>query len=130
MCIMTDSMLMPSPRSPIGCGGIGASIHSAGGAILIMVGVGAGTAGTTRGIIADGLGITRTGIIRGIRGRDGAPPIIGAMPIRLVARLACGAEEEDVRPCHAAQPRSSMEVRPAARLPFGGLRHQEPRAAW
>lgn len=94
------SMLMHSPRSPIPCGGTGVSILSAGGDILIMVGIGDGAVGMTHGIgVEAGHGTIRLiGIIRGIRLLVGLTIIRigGATPIPPAGRITCAAEHRVV----------------------------------
>lgn len=116
------SMLMHSPRSPIPCGGTGVSILSAGGDILIMVGIGDGTAGMPHGIgVEAGHGTIRLiGIIRGIRLLVGLITIRigGATPIPPAGRITCVAEHRVV---DGGLPSSTEAVRDARLLSAGLL---------
>lgn len=116
------SMPMHSPRSPIPCGGTGVSILSAGGDILIMVGIGDGTAGMTHGIgVEAGHGTIRLiGIIRGIRLLVGLTTIRigGATPIPPAGRITCAAEHRVV---DGGLPSSTEAVRDARLLSAGLL---------
>lgn len=123
---MTASTPMPSPRSATACGGIGGSTPSAGGGIPTTAGVGAGAAGTTRGITTAGRGIIRIGTIRGIRGR-----VIGGMLILTGGLMTRAAITPDVPPCHVAH-RLSFRGGPfAAALPFAAaVMVPHPFGAW